>query len=90
MPNRIASKAISPQEVEAIQSLRSYVPKLDAVDDAYILRWLRSRDGRVEETADGLKKNMVFRKAWQLDEALSGWTPPEVGYLFIFLCVQNQ
>jgi hypothetical protein len=88
MPNRIASRPISPQEIEAIQSLRSYVPKLDAVDDAYVLRWLRSRDGRVEETADGLKKNMVFRKAWQLDEALSGWTPPEIlekycGYGFL-------
>jgi hypothetical protein len=87
MPNRIASKAISPQEVEAINSLRSYVPKLDAVDNAYILRWLRSRDGRVEETADGLKKNMIFRKAWQLDE-FDKWTPPEIlekycGYGFL-------
>jgi|UniRef100_A0AC35FMH7 hypothetical protein len=87
MPNRIASKPISPQEVEAINSLRSYVPKLDAVDNAYILRWLRSRDGRVEETADGLKKNMIFRKAWQLDE-FDKWTPPEIlekycGYGFL-------
>ena len=77
MPNRIASRPVTPQEIEAIQSLRSYVPKLDQVDDTYILRWLRSRDGRFEETADGLKKNMIFRKAWQLDE-VDGWSPPEV------------
>lgn len=40
-------------------------------------RWLRSRDGRFDETADALKKNMILRKAWDLDN-LSDWKAPEV------------
>uniref|UniRef100_A0A7E4W938 SEC14-like protein 2 n=1 Tax=Panagrellus redivivus TaxID=6233 RepID=A0A7E4W938_PANRE len=87
MPHSICSRAVSAQELEAIHSLRNYVPKLDAVEDAYVLRWLRAKEGRFEEAADGLKKNMIFRKAWQLDE-VDDWTPPEIlekycGYGFL-------
>jgi len=87
MPNTIAARPVSGQELEAIQALKSYVPKLDSVDDAYILRWLRSREGRFEDAADGLKKNMIFRKAWELDE-IDQWKPPEIlekycGYGFL-------
>lgn len=84
MPNTIAARPVSGQELEAIQALKSYVPKLDSVDDAYILRWLRSREGRFEDAADGLKKNMIFRKAWELDE-IDQWKPPEVMFgIFLF------
>lgn len=77
MPNTIAARPITGQERDSIQSLRSYMPKLDSVDDSYILRWLRSREGKFDDAADGLKKNMIFRKAWELDE-IDGWQPPEV------------
>lgn len=87
MPTAIAARPVTAQELETIQSLRNYVPKLESVDDSYVLRWLRSRDGRFEETAEGLKKNMIFRKAWELDE-IQSWQPPEIlekycGYGFL-------
>uniref|UniRef100_A0AC34RC78 SEC14-like protein 2 n=1 Tax=Panagrolaimus sp. JU765 TaxID=591449 RepID=A0AC34RC78_9BILA len=87
MPNTIAARPITGQERDSIQSLRSYVPKLDSVDDSYILRWLRSREGKFDDAADGLKKNMIFRKAWELDE-IDGWQSPEIlekycGYGFL-------
>jgi hypothetical protein len=77
----------SEHEVQAIQDLRTVVPGLKDVDDAYVLRWMRSKDGRFDETADGLKKNMVFRKAWDLNH-IEQWTAPEIlekycGYGFL-------
>uniref|UniRef100_A0A0N4T8R4 CRAL-TRIO domain-containing protein n=1 Tax=Brugia pahangi TaxID=6280 RepID=A0A0N4T8R4_BRUPA len=53
----------------------------------YLSRWLRSRDGRFDETADALKKHVVFRKAWDLDN-LPNWKAPEIlekycGYGFL-------
>ncbi|VDK87416.1 unnamed protein product [Litomosoides sigmodontis] len=50
-------------------------------------KWLRSRDGRFDETADALKKHMVFRKAWDLDN-LPNWKASEIlekycGYGFL-------
>ncbi|CAK5043752.1 unnamed protein product [Meloidogyne enterolobii] len=53
------------------------------VDDGYLLRWLRSKEGRFDETADGVKKDLVFRKAWGLDK-IANWTAPEVGLFFYF------
>nr|CAD2197588.1 unnamed protein product [Meloidogyne enterolobii] len=57
------------------------------VDDGYLLRWLRSKEGRFDETADGVKKDLVFRKAWGLDK-IANWTAPEIlekycGYGFL-------
>lgn len=77
--NMLINQAISELESEQIRDLRTVVPKLN-VDDAYILRWLRSKDGRFDETADGLKKNVVFRKAWDLDR-IDRWVAPEVIHL---------
>ncbi|KAI6234517.1 SEC14-like protein 2 [Aphelenchoides fujianensis] len=75
------------QEREAIAALRQVVPQCARFDDAYLLRWLRSKEGRFDETADGLKKNVVFRKAWDLDR-IERWTAPEIlekhcGYGFL-------
>ncbi|KAF7632965.1 CRAL-TRIO domain-containing protein [Meloidogyne graminicola] len=57
------------------------------VEDDYLLRWLRSKEGRFDETADGVKKDLVFRKAWGLDK-IANWTAPEIlekycGYGFL-------
>ncbi|VDD86280.1 unnamed protein product [Enterobius vermicularis] len=43
----------------------------------FYFRWLRSRDGRFDETAEALKKHIVFRKAWQLDD-IDRWESPEI------------
>ena len=62
-----ALRPIMDIERQQISDLRLVVPKLceanagRGVDDAYVLRWLRSKDGRFDETAEGLKKNMIFR-----------------------------
>lgn len=73
------NRGISDLEQKQIHDLRTLLPKLttNKFDDGYILRWLRSKDGRFDEAADGLRKNIVFRKAWDLDR-ISGWTAPEV------------
>lgn len=74
--NLHSSRAISELESQQVHDLRTIVPKLN-VDNAYILRWLRSKEGRFDETAEGLKKNVVFRKAWDLDR-IDRWVAPEV------------
>lgn len=76
IPNILASRALTELETQQVRDLRTVVPKLN-VDDAYILRYLRSKDGRFDETADSLKKNVVFRKAWDLDR-IDRWVAPEV------------
>lgn len=42
-----------------------------------MLRWLRAKEGRFDETAESLKKHVTFRNAWHLDK-IEQWTPPEV------------
>ncbi|KAH7699759.1 Protein CTG-1 a [Aphelenchoides avenae] len=80
-------RPVSEQEAQTIEDLRTVVPSLQSVDDAYVLRWLRSKEGRFDETAEGLRKNMTFRKAWDLDH-IGQWTAPEIlekycGYGFL-------
>ncbi|MCP9264278.1 40S ribosomal protein S7 [Dirofilaria immitis] len=75
------------EELRMINDLRTVIPTLETTDSGYIARWLRSRDGRFDETADALKKHMIFRKAWDLDN-LSNWKAPEIlekycGYGFL-------
>jgi hypothetical protein len=65
------------QEKEAAEALRQVVPQCARYDDSCLLRWLRSKEGRFDEAAEGLKKNVVFRKAWDLDK-VERWTAPEV------------
>lgn len=58
-----------------------------SLDDGTILRWLRSKGGRFDEAAEGLKKMIVFRKAWKMDEALDDkWAKPEVLELLTKYC----
>ncbi|VDN57577.1 unnamed protein product [Dracunculus medinensis] len=50
-------------------------------------RWLRSRNGRFDEAADALKKHLIFRKAWNLNN-IDQWNAPEIlekycGYGFL-------
>ncbi|KAL3103284.1 hypothetical protein niasHS_002470 [Heterodera schachtii] len=57
------------------------------VDEAYLLRWLRSKEGKFDEAADGIRKDLVFRKAWGLDK-IENWEAPEIlekycGYGFL-------
>uniref|UniRef100_A0A915Q4U8 SEC14-like protein 2 n=1 Tax=Setaria digitata TaxID=48799 RepID=A0A915Q4U8_9BILA len=60
---------------------------INMINNWHRKRWLRSRDGRFDETADALKKHMIFRKAWNLDN-LPEWKAPEIlekycGYGFL-------
>lgn len=71
------NRPISEQELEAISALRQLVPQCAKYEDRCLLRWLRSKEGRFDETAEALKKNSVFRKAWDLDR-IERWTAPEV------------
>lgn len=95
-----ALRPMSDMERQQISDLRIVVPKLceanagKGVDDAYVLRWLRSKDGRFDETAEGLKKNMIFRHVvpWDVSiiamlhnfrkawdlDNIGSWTAPEV------------
>lgn len=72
-------RPVSEQEAQTIDDLRTVVPSLKSVDDAYVLRWLRWKEGRFDEAAEGLRKNMTFRKAWDLDH-IGQWTAPEVSW----------
>lgn len=56
---------------------RTILPSIECLEDSYVLRWLRAKDSRFDETADALKKHVVFRKAWELD-SISSWEAPEV------------
>lgn len=71
-------KAPSEQELDHCNALRQLVPECANFTESTLLRWLRSKDGKFDETAEGMKKNIVFRKAWGLDR-IGKWTAPEVG-----------
>uniref|UniRef100_A0A0K0CVN6 CRAL_TRIO_N domain-containing protein n=1 Tax=Angiostrongylus cantonensis TaxID=6313 RepID=A0A0K0CVN6_ANGCA len=60
---------------------RTILPAIECLEDSYVLRWLRAKDLRFDETADALKKHVVFRKAWELD-AISSWEAPEVSITY--------
>ncbi|CAJ0946151.1 unnamed protein product, partial [Mesorhabditis belari] len=64
------------EEVIAIRDLRTILPEIKELTDSYVLRWLRSKNGRFDETAEALKKHVIFRKAWELDE-IDKWEAPE-------------
>ncbi|TKR93584.1 hypothetical protein L596_008007 [Steinernema carpocapsae] len=86
-PAQSLRRPASPEEVQLISDLRTVVPRSNSLDDSTLLRWLRSKDGRFDETAEGLKKTLVFRKAWDLDN-IENWTAPELlekycGYGFL-------
>ncbi|CAI4225201.1 unnamed protein product [Auanema sp. JU1783] len=70
------TRPISSEEQQAIHDLRTILPQIDCLSDNYVVRWLRSREHRFDETAEGLKKHVVFRKAWELDE-IENWKAPE-------------
>ncbi|CAD5208282.1 unnamed protein product [Bursaphelenchus xylophilus] len=87
MPHRILQRAATDQEIEACNALRQLLPQVAHYSTSTLLRWLRSKDGKFDETAEGLKKNAVFRKAWDLDR-IERWTAPEIlekycGYGFL-------
>ncbi|KJH49904.1 hypothetical protein DICVIV_03933 [Dictyocaulus viviparus] len=71
------TRPISAEEQQSINDLRTILPSIECLEDSYVLRWLRAKDLRFDETADALKKHVVFRKAWELD-AISSWEAPEV------------
>uniref|UniRef100_A0A183C3S3 SEC14-like protein 2 n=1 Tax=Globodera pallida TaxID=36090 RepID=A0A183C3S3_GLOPA len=83
-------RPISEAELSQINDLRQILePKLtkQEVDETYLLRWLRSKDGKFDEAADGIRKDLVFRKAWGLDK-IENWNAPEIlekycGYGFL-------
>lgn len=76
----LANRQMNDQEREAISGLRQLLPQCERYDDGYLLRWLRSKEGRFDETADSLKKNVTFRKAWGLDR-VERWSAPEVSLI---------
>jgi hypothetical protein len=78
----IVNRPVTDQEREAISALRQLLPQCVDYEDNCLLRWLRSKEGRFDETADALKKNTVFRKAWDLDRVADSWTAPEVKFRF--------
>ncbi|MFH4975888.1 hypothetical protein AB6A40_002597 [Gnathostoma spinigerum] len=85
--NVCVQQVCSEDEIQTVNDLRTVLPGLTTSDDGYILRWLRSKDGRFDETAEALKKHIIFRKAWHLDE-IDQWEPPEIlekycGYGFL-------
>ncbi|CAD5205843.1 unnamed protein product [Bursaphelenchus okinawaensis] len=87
MPHRILQKPATDQEIEACNALKQLLPQISHYSSATLLRWLRSKNGKFDETAEGLKKNAVFRKAWDLD-TIERWTAPEIlekycGYGFL-------
>jgi len=83
----LLNRPMSDQEREAIEALRQLVPQCARYEDWCLLRWLRSKEGRFDETAESLVKNFVFRKAWDLDR-IERWVAPEIlekycGYGFL-------
>ncbi|ETN76602.1 hypothetical protein NECAME_11552 [Necator americanus] len=70
------TRPISAEEQQAINDLRTILPSIECLEDSYILRWLRAKDQRFDETADALKKHVTFRKAWELD-SIASWEAPE-------------
>ncbi|WKX89367.1 hypothetical protein Q1695_008763 [Nippostrongylus brasiliensis] len=70
------TRPVSNEEQQAIDDLRTILPSIECLEDSYVLRWLRAKDHRFDETADALKKHVVFRKAWELD-TISSWEAPE-------------
>ncbi|CAD6184208.1 unnamed protein product [Caenorhabditis auriculariae] len=77
MPS-LQSPTTSPSidEKQAIIDLRTVIPEIESLQDGYVLRWLRSRQGRFNDTVEALRKHVVFRNAWQLDK-LAQWDAPE-------------
>ncbi|GMT00082.1 hypothetical protein PENTCL1PPCAC_22256 [Pristionchus entomophagus] len=75
MIDHIINSPTSPEEAQAIRDLRTIIPSIENLSDNYILRWLRSFDLRFDQCAEALKKHVVFRKAWQLDDG--HWEAPE-------------
>jgi hypothetical protein len=82
----LINRPMTEQEREAVTALRQLLPQCARYEDWCLLRWLRSKEGRFDETADALKKNAVFRKAWDLDR-IERWTPPEVFILNLCLVI---
>lgn len=83
----LLNRPMNDQEREAIEALRQLVPQCARYEDGCLLRWLRSKEGRFDETAEALVKNVVFRKAWDLDR-IERWVAPEIlekycGYGFL-------
>lgn len=78
----LVNRPMTEQELETISALRQLVPQCAKYEDRSLLRWLRSKDGRFDETADALKKNVVFRKAWDLDR-VDRWVAPEVSSILL-------
>ncbi|EPB77710.1 hypothetical protein ANCCEY_03214 [Ancylostoma ceylanicum] len=70
------TRPISAEEQQAIVDLRTILPSIECLEDSYILRWLRAKDLRFDETAEALKKHVTFRKAWELD-TIDSWVAPE-------------
>ncbi|KIH57096.1 hypothetical protein ANCDUO_12715 [Ancylostoma duodenale] len=71
------TRPISAEEQQAIVDLRTILPSIECLEDSYILRWLRAKDLRFDETAEALKKHVTFRKAWELD-SIESWEAPEI------------
>ena len=76
-PSPLVNRPMSDQEREQLDALRQVLPQIAHFDDAYLLRWLRSKEGRFDETAECLKKTYAFRRAWNLDN-IDSWVAPEV------------
>ncbi|EGT43476.1 hypothetical protein CAEBREN_26403 [Caenorhabditis brenneri] len=68
--------AATSTEQQTIHDLRSILPQIDNLNDGYVLRWLRAKNGRFDDTAESLRKHVTFRNAWHLDR-IHQWTPPE-------------
>uniref|UniRef100_A0A914WA98 SEC14-like protein 2 n=2 Tax=Plectus sambesii TaxID=2011161 RepID=A0A914WA98_9BILA len=89
-PHRQSMTAVGPitdEERASLDALRFVVHGLDSFNDGFLLRWLRGKDHKFDETAEGVRKHLIFRKAWNLDN-LSEWDAPEIlekycGYGFL-------
>ncbi|ENN77124.1 hypothetical protein YQE_06378, partial [Dendroctonus ponderosae] len=46
--------------------------------DVYLMRWLKARNWSVEGAEKMLRQSLKWRAQWEVDAALSSWSPPEV------------
>ncbi|RCN41798.1 hypothetical protein ANCCAN_12226 [Ancylostoma caninum] len=83
------TRPISAEEQQAIVDLRTILPSIECLEDSYILRWLRAKDLRFDETAEALKKHVTFRKAWELD-SIESWEAPERFFIALEISIPHE
>uniref|UniRef100_A0A5S6QGM2 CRAL-TRIO domain-containing protein n=1 Tax=Trichuris muris TaxID=70415 RepID=A0A5S6QGM2_TRIMR len=71
---------ITAVEEAMIEQIRKELPDINNtnITNGSILRWLRSASDNLSVTMEALRKHLIFRKAWGLDDLLTTWKKPEV------------